>query len=93
MFQTGDLLTTEHSTLGKTLLCKTVVTGLISQREVNKCSVYVDIASKFLKACFNFYSHQISNIFIPLDFLIAHAFKLGHEKVQKVVKKIIHLLK
>ena len=53
IFQTGDLITTEHSTL---TLAKTLVTGLISQQEVSKCAVYIEILSKFLKACFNFYS-------------------------------------
>ena len=90
VFQTGDLLTSDHSSLK---LTKTLVTGLISQREVNKCSVYIDIMSKFLRACFNFYSDQIDAIFVPLDFLIAQAVRLTTEKVKKLVFKTIHLLK
>ena len=53
IFQTGDLVTTEHSTLP---MLKTLVTGLINQKELGHCRVYIDILSKFLKACFNFYS-------------------------------------
>ena len=49
--------------------------------------------SKFLKACFNFYAEQIDIIFVPLDFLMAHAVRLGTEKVAKLVQKIITLLK
>ena len=83
-------MTTEHSTL---TLAKTLVTGLISQQEVNKCHVYIEILSKFLKACFNYYSDQIDIIFVPLDFLMVHAVRLGPEKVAKLVSKTIHLLK
>ena len=90
IYQTGDLVTTEHSTLN---LVKTLVTGLLGQREVNKCSFYIEILSKFLKACFNYYTDQIDTIFIPLDFLIAQATRLTIDKVKKLVYKIIHLLK
>ena len=90
LFQTGDMLTTDHSSLR---LSKTLVTGLISQREVTKCSSYIDILSKFLRACFNFYTDQIDAIFIPLDFLIAYSARLSVEKVKKLVFKTIHLLK
>ena len=84
------MVTTEHSTVS---LVKTLVTGLISQREVNKCGCYIDILSKFFKACFNFYSDQIDTVFVPLDFLMVQAMKLGPEKVTKLVNKIVMLLK
>ena len=84
------MLTTDHSSLR---LSKTLVTGLISQREVNKCSSYIDILSKFLRACFNFYNDQIDAIYIPLDFLVSHSARLTTEKVKKLVFKTIHLLK
>lgn len=74
-------------------MAKTLVTGMISQQELGKCHVYIDILSKFFKACFNFYSDQIDIVFVPLDFLIVQAFKLGTEKVEKLVRKIVILLK
>ena len=90
IFQTGDLLTTEHSTL---TLTKTLVIGLISQQQIDRCHVYIDILSKFFKACFSFYSEQIDIVFVPLDFLMAHACRLTNEKVGKLVRKIVVLLK
>ena len=83
-------MTTELSTL---TLAKTLVIGLISQQKMDKIHVYIDILSKFLKACFNFYSEQNDIVFVPLDFLIAHSHKLGAEKVGKLVTKLVHLLK
>ena len=53
----------------------------------------MDILSKFFKACFNFYSDQIDTVFVPLDFMIVQALKLTHEKVKKLVCKLISLLK
>ena len=55
--------------------------------------MYIEILSKFLKACFNFYSEQIDIVFVPLDFLMTHAVRLGPEKVAKLVQKMITLLK
>ena len=74
-------------------MAKTLVTGLISQQELGKCRVYIDILSKFLKACFNFYSDQVDIVYVPLDFLMVQAMKLGPEKVTKLVNKIVMLLK
>jgi len=78
VLQSGDLLFTQHSNLP---LVKSVATGLVSQKDFTKCRVFVDVFSKFLKACFNFYIDQLDVIFVPLDFLVTYASKLTAVKV------------
>lgn len=81
MFQTGDLVTTQHSNLP---LVKTLITGLVSQKNVSKCSVYVDIFSKFLKLCLNYYLESLDLIIVPLDFLVMQASRIDTQKVFKL---------
>ena len=72
---------------------KTLLTGLIAQKELSVCSVYIDIFSKFLKTCFNYYMEQIDLIIVPLDFLVVHASRLELKKVFKLCQKFVLLIK
>jgi hypothetical protein len=52
------------------------VTGLVSQKDISKCRSYVDIFSKYLKLCLNYYSESIDLIIVPLDFLVMMASRI-----------------
>jgi hypothetical protein len=90
VFQTGDLLTTQHSNLP---LIKTLITGLVSQKDIGKCSVYVDVFSKFLKLCLNYYMESLDLIIVPLDFLLMLASRIDTSKVFKLCQKFVLLVK
>lgn len=66
---------------------------MISQKEAQSCNVYIDLFSKFLKTCLNYYIEQVDLIIIPLDFLVIHNNRMGLEKVFKLCQKFILLIK
>lgn len=69
------------------------MTGLVSQKDISKCRSYVDIFSKFLKLCLNYYSESIDLIIVPLDFLVMMASRIDTQKVFKLCSKFVLLLK
>ena len=89
LFQTGDLLITNHSNIPYS---HTLVTALINRKQKGQCKSFTEPLSKVVKMCLEFYSDSASYLFVPLDFL-SWASALTEVKAFKVVEKFVHVLK
>jgi hypothetical protein len=89
LFQTGDLLITNHSNIPYS---HTLVTALINRKLKGQCKSFTEPFSKVVKMCLEFYSDSASYLFVPLDFL-SWASALTEVKAFKVVEKFVHVLK
>ena len=55
--------------------------------------MYVDVFSKFLKLCLNYYMESLDLIVVPLDFLLMLASRIDTSKVFKLCQKFVLLVK